>query len=171
MVTVENLLARRATIDELHQNFRSLKDLLQVKFSEIENTKDAVRDLLIFNKYFQPIYTQQLVGKNLENLKSAKKDLEYSIYQREHYEQLLEDAEHALAVSKTHKNDKETRAQLDELEKRHICNGEWEVEPRKIIGNDFVSDLLQSSIEDLRQREMRSTLAESSYTTLVRRAF
>lgn len=56
MGSLEHLLERRVTAEDLQQNFATLKDLLMIKFSQVDDVKDAIRDLLVYNKYFVPIY-------------------------------------------------------------------------------------------------------------------
>lgn len=64
-------LANKLSADELKQNFRVLTDVLSIKFEQIEDVKDATRDMLVYAKYFYPVYTQQLVAQNLAHLDVA----------------------------------------------------------------------------------------------------
>ena len=48
------LCARR---DDMRQNFEKLTEMLGVKFSQLENTKQAVRGLIAYQKYYYPIQT------------------------------------------------------------------------------------------------------------------
>jgi hypothetical protein len=48
-------LSRKIKIDDMKQNSKQLNDILGVKFKQLEDTKDAMRSLIVFNKYYQPI--------------------------------------------------------------------------------------------------------------------
>tara|TARA_B110000285_G_C15096102_1_gene602056 strand:+ start:747 stop:1163 length:417 start_codon:yes stop_codon:yes gene_type:complete len=61
-------LSRKIKIDDMKQNFKQLNDILAIKFKQLEDTKDAMRSLIVFNKYYQPIMTQQLISESLMNL-------------------------------------------------------------------------------------------------------
>ena len=50
--------SRRVRIDDMKQNFRQLNDILVIKFKQLEDTKEATRNLITFQKFFHPIQTQ-----------------------------------------------------------------------------------------------------------------
>ena len=50
-------LGRRVRSDEMKQNFKQLNDILQIKFKQLEDTKEACRNLIVYQKYFNPIQT------------------------------------------------------------------------------------------------------------------
>jgi hypothetical protein len=39
----------------LKRNFKDLSDLLLVKFRQLENCKEGLRDMLVYQKYFYPL--------------------------------------------------------------------------------------------------------------------
>jgi len=39
----------------MHANFKELSDLLIVKFKQIEDVKEGLRDMLVYQKYFYPL--------------------------------------------------------------------------------------------------------------------
>jgi hypothetical protein len=45
----------RVSIDDVTLNFERLNDLLLVKFSQVEDTKESVRDIMAYQKYFYPL--------------------------------------------------------------------------------------------------------------------
>ena len=48
---------RRAKVHDVKQNFEKLNEILIVKFKQIEDTKQAMRNLVTYQKYFHPIQT------------------------------------------------------------------------------------------------------------------
>ena len=48
-------IERRVVVKDLECNFKTLNDLLFVKFKQLEDTKSAVRDLIAFTTYCYPI--------------------------------------------------------------------------------------------------------------------
>ena len=65
-------LDRRVKIEDMRQNFDRLNDILFVKFKQLEDTKQATRNLITYQKYYAPIETQQLISDNLMKLKAVK---------------------------------------------------------------------------------------------------
>jgi len=50
--------SRRVRIDDMKQNFRQLNDILVIKFKQLEDTKEATRNLITYQKFFHSIQTQ-----------------------------------------------------------------------------------------------------------------
>lgn len=48
-------LSKRVTIDDMEKNFSKLSDILLIKFNQVEDNKQAVRDMLNYQKYFYPL--------------------------------------------------------------------------------------------------------------------
>jgi len=48
-------LSRKLKIEDAKQNFKQLNDILAIKFKQLEDTKDSMRSLIVFNKYYQPV--------------------------------------------------------------------------------------------------------------------
>jgi hypothetical protein len=46
-------------------NFKALNDMLFVKFSQLEDIKQTVKDMLVFQKYFYPLQMQTLIAENM----------------------------------------------------------------------------------------------------------
>lgn len=49
----------------MKSNFHTLNDMLFVKFRQLEDTKQGMRDMLTFVKYFYPLQMQQSIGENM----------------------------------------------------------------------------------------------------------
>lgn len=48
-------LDRKLDIQAMRDNMDTLKGLLTVKFRQVEDVKDGLRDMLVYQKYFFPI--------------------------------------------------------------------------------------------------------------------
>lgn len=48
-------LLLKVGITDMHANFKELSDLLVVKFKQIEDVKEGLRDMLVYQKYFFPL--------------------------------------------------------------------------------------------------------------------
>lgn len=72
--TALDSLNRFVTLRDVKINFKTLNDMLFVKFRQLEDTKAAVRDMLAYQKYFMPMQLQTLIGENMFNLKAAMDD-------------------------------------------------------------------------------------------------
>lgn len=70
-------LSTKLRIDDMKQNFKQLNDILFIKFQQIEDTKEAVRNLISYQKFFHPIQTQQLISENLLQVKVIRDDERY----------------------------------------------------------------------------------------------
>ena len=45
----------KVSINDMKLNFKTLNDMLFVKFRQLEDTKQGMRDLLTYVKYFYPL--------------------------------------------------------------------------------------------------------------------
>jgi hypothetical protein len=59
------------------KNFSKLSDILFVKFQQVEENKQVLKDMLLYQKYFYPLQMQAIIGENMMNLGSAMKDQAY----------------------------------------------------------------------------------------------
>lgn len=73
-------LDSRVTVDDMQKNFDKLNGMLYIKFKQVEDNKQAVRDMLNYQKYFYPIQMQAIVGENMQNLQMAEKDQKFAKY-------------------------------------------------------------------------------------------
>ena len=74
----------------MKQNFRQLNDILVIKFKQVEDTKEACRNLITFQKFFHEIKTQQLISENLMALKVARQDENFMAFQKKVYDDFNE---------------------------------------------------------------------------------
>jgi len=58
----------------------TLTGLLFVKFRQVEDVKDGLRDMLVFQKYFYPIKVQGMITENMRQFKAASEDVTFSDY-------------------------------------------------------------------------------------------
>lgn len=72
---LEFQVSRRPTNDDLQKNFKRLNDILLVKFSQVEDVKTGLRDVIAYQKFFYPVQMQNLIGENFAQLKVAQNDL------------------------------------------------------------------------------------------------
>ena len=56
------------------------------------------------------------------------------------------------------------------MEKHHLKVNEWSVEDLKVQGADFVSNLLERYVLDLRQREKMGNLEKATFANVIRKA-
>ena len=54
-------MSKRVSNTDLRLNMKSLNDMLFLKFKQVEDMKQALRDVIIFQKYFYPIQTQIMI--------------------------------------------------------------------------------------------------------------
>ena len=50
--------SQRTKMDDMKQNMKQLKDIMLVKFKQLEDTKEACRSMIAYQKHFHPIQTQ-----------------------------------------------------------------------------------------------------------------
>lgn len=72
--TVFFQLTRRVTVDDMKKNFDKINEMLFLKFKQVEDNKQAVRDMLTYQKYFYPLQMQAIIGENLMNMEAAMND-------------------------------------------------------------------------------------------------
>ena len=75
--TIFYQLTRRVTNDDLQKNMKKLNEMLFIKFKQLEDTKQAVRDALTYQKHFYPLQMQGLIGEHMMQLSSANNDQGY----------------------------------------------------------------------------------------------
>lgn len=68
-------LSRRVSNEDLKLNMDALSDMLMLKFEQIEEIKQTVRDVIVYQRYFYPLQTQVMISSNLEQLEAAEQDL------------------------------------------------------------------------------------------------
>lgn len=64
-------------VKDLQCNFKELSDLMSVKYKQVEDVKEAVRDMITYQKYFYPIQVQTCISENMQHFKAAKLDHDF----------------------------------------------------------------------------------------------
>lgn len=58
-------MEHKVGVHDIRLNFKKLKDMLFIKFRQLEDTKSGLRDVLTYQKYFYPLQMQAAIGENL----------------------------------------------------------------------------------------------------------
>lgn len=53
--TVLDQIENKVNLADMQMNFKTLTDMLFVKFRQLEDTKSGMRDMLTYTKYFLPM--------------------------------------------------------------------------------------------------------------------
>ena len=146
--TVHFQLSRRVTVDDMRKNFDKLNDMLFIKFAQVEENKQALRDMMNYQKFFYPLQMQALIGENMMHLDAAMRDQSYVQYSQKKYEQMLEDLRKSESKNKG-VPDKEMQNHLDLLDRADLKTTGWTTEPLENVDHDFVTPLLNRYLEDL----------------------
>jgi len=64
--------------------------MLYVKFRQVDDTKQAVRDFIVYQKYFHPIQTMTVLTEAFHHLGVAKKDKDFLDHMKTMYERMEE---------------------------------------------------------------------------------
>lgn len=73
--------------------------MLAIKFKALEDMKDGLRDMLVFQKYFYPLKVQSMITENMRNFKTAADDQTFSAYQKKAYDELFAQIENLPEVA------------------------------------------------------------------------
>lgn len=152
MDNVLEQVEQKVSINDMLLNFKTLNDMLFVKFRQLEDTKQGMRDVLTYVKYFYPLQIQQVIGENLNNLKSAQEDSEFLIYARDKYNKLKAVIEQAKVDAKG-KPDKEFTLHMAELDRHFLRSTEWRLTPLENPEHNLVGELFDRYMKDLETRE------------------
>ena len=66
----------------MRANFKALTDLLFVKFTQVEEMKQGLRDMLVYQKYYLPLEMQVFFSKYMENFAAANQDAAFVTFQK-----------------------------------------------------------------------------------------
>ena len=143
--------SRKVRIDDMKQNFKQLNDILVVKFRQLEDTKEATRNLITYQKFFHQIQTQQLISENLMALKAARQDENFMTFQKKVYDDFNErtrlECKMAAKIF-----DYDLKSHLEQLEAYHIKGNDFMPFALKDVQQDFVQDLLYRYLQDIKHR-------------------
>lgn len=103
----------------MRDNMDTLKGLLMVKFKQVEDVKDGLRDMLVYQKYFFPIKIQGMITDNMRQFRLATEDTLFSSYQKNIYDAMFADLEKLTNLA-DYGRDVDLEVQLKELAKQHL---------------------------------------------------
>ena len=135
----------------MKKNFEKLTDVLLIKFGQVEDNKQAVRDMLNYQKYFYPLQMQAIIGENMMNLEAGMNDQAYVQFQQKRYDELLKEIDGHEQKMKD-EPDREMCDHLDQLDGKDLKSAGWTCVPMANVAHDFVSPLLDAYIKDLGAR-------------------
>ena len=137
----------------MRQNFDILNDLMYTKLRQVEDTKQAVRSMIAFQKYYHGVQMQQLISENIMKLSAARNDLSFVDYMKKKYEEMLDEATARYEVAKG-KKDIDLEEHIRELTAKQVLDGDWKPFPMVDIqkGCNFVHDLVERYVRDLDAR-------------------
>ncbi len=58
-------LEQKLDVRAMQYNMNTLSSLLQIKFKQVEDVKDGLRDMLVYQKYFYPLKVQSMISENM----------------------------------------------------------------------------------------------------------
>jgi hypothetical protein len=137
----------------MRQNFDVLNDMLVVKFRQVEDTKQAVRSMIAYQKYYHGVQTQQLISESMMRLKAARSDLDFVDFMKKKYEEMLDQSTARYELAKGEK-DVDLEEHIRELTAKRVLDGDWKPFPLLDIqaGCDFVHSLVERYLQDLDAR-------------------
>lgn len=164
-------ISQRVRIDDLRQNFGQLNDVLAVKFRQVEDTKQAVRSLIAYQKYYHGVQTQQMIAENMMKLKAARSDRDFVNFQKAKYDELVEASQARYEAAKGEK-DVDLEEHIRELTAKKVLDGDWRPFPMKDIqaGCDFVHSLLERYLQDLDSRRKLEEFGVPAVAVTLRKA-
>ena len=152
----------------MKQNFKQLTDILVVKFKQLEDTKEATRNLIAYQKFFHPIQTQQMISENLMELAAAQNDEAFIKFQKQAYANANErtrlECKMAAKIF-----DYDLKSHLEQLEAYHIKGNDFQPLPLKDVQHDFVFDLLHKYLQDVKHRMKAGEFGRATAATLLRK--
>ena len=167
---VEQLTAQlrlKPSAKDMHANFRDLSDVLLVKFGQLEDCKEGLRDMLVYQKFFFPLLVQSAISENLASFKPAMADHKCVQFQQKRYDQILEKARDL--VEQTEKSqDVDIQRHIELLDKHHLKVSDWQF-ARNLQEHDFTGYLKQHYITDLRKRHAFSMAADAPVPVKIRK--
>ena len=75
-------VGKMVTIEDMKVNFKQFNDLLFINFRTIEDTKEACRNMIAYQKYFHPIQTQNMITETCMSVAAIRNDEEFISHQK-----------------------------------------------------------------------------------------
>ena len=145
-----------------------MNDILAIKFKQVEETKEATRNLITYTKFFHEIKTQQLISENLMVLKVARQDQAFMQFQKKVYDDFNErtrlECKMAAKIF-----DYDLKDHLAQLEHHHIKDNDFQPFPMKDCQLDLVGDLLYRYLQDIKHRQKAGEFGRATAAVLLRK--
>ena len=167
--SIEYDISKKVLIEDMKQNFKQLNDILLIKFKQVEDTKEACRNLITYQKFFHDIKTQQLISENLMALKVARQDENFMNFQKKVYDDFNErtrlECKMAAKIF-----DYDLKSHLEQLEAHDIKGNDFMPFPIvKDVQQDFVQDLLYRYLQDIKHRQKAGEFGRATSAVLLRK--
>lgn len=108
----------------MRENMSTLSSLISIKFKQIEDVKNGLRNMLVYQKYFYPLKVQSMITENMQKFQVATEDRDFVAYQQQTYDQMFLKLE-KLPKDGDRTDDVDLVYQLQELEKQHLKVSDW----------------------------------------------
>jgi len=64
----------------MRENMSTLSSLISIKFKQIEDVKNGLRNMLVYQKYFYPLKVQSMITENMQKFQVATEDRDFVAY-------------------------------------------------------------------------------------------
>lgn len=64
----------------MRENMSTLTSLISIKFKQIEDVKNGLRNMLVYQKYFYPLKVQSMITENMQKFQIATEDRDFVAY-------------------------------------------------------------------------------------------
>lgn len=109
-----------------------------------------------------------MLSEHLQQLEIAKKDFDFVQHLKHNYINLITKADKAYKEARK-VEDKEFSEHIAKLQQHDLQFRDWNLVAPNIAGTDFVTDLLQDYVNDIKIRKDRSEAEGAPYTVVVRK--
>lgn len=64
----------------MRENMSTLSSLISMKFKQVEDVKNGLRNMLVYQKYFYPLKVQSMITENMQKFQIATEDRDFVAY-------------------------------------------------------------------------------------------
>ena len=64
----------------MRENMSTLSSLVSMKFKQVEDVKNGLRNMLVYQKYFYPLKVQSMITENMQKFQIATEDRDFVAY-------------------------------------------------------------------------------------------
>ena len=64
----------------MRENMSTLSGLISMKFKQVEDVKNGLRNMLVYQKYFYPLKVQSMITENMQKFQIATEDRDFVAY-------------------------------------------------------------------------------------------